>query len=80
MVMEMKESLTSLREDFKKIFEEATLLAEDIGITITKPRTVGIQRYRRNAGTESSDCTEAYFRQNYFNPAIDSVVQNIEDR
>jgi hypothetical protein len=53
-------------------------VATSVGITIDKPRTTGIQRYRANATT--TETPSDYYRINVYYSFIDHVIQELEVR
>lgn len=55
------------------VWKRIEALANDMDITIVKPRTAVTQRHRANAGLEKTP--KDYFRVNIFYPFIDHVVK-----
>jgi len=72
-------SLQNLRsnEVFTKVFADSSNLAQFLGISITKPRTASRSVYRPTAG-DNSDCTETYYRINFFLPTLDNIMTDIQ--
>ena len=66
---------------FSKLFTEATLLADVLGIVLSKPRTASRSVYRGAAGADGAGCTtEEYYRVNYYYATLDAVIMDIELR
>jgi hypothetical protein len=74
-------SLKDLRSEteFRKIFEEASLLAKNNGIMVSRPRVSKRSVYRPASGA-ADDSAETYYRLNVFYPAIDAVTVDIQLR
>ncbi len=66
---------------FSKLFAEAALLADLLGIVLSKPRTASRSVYRAAAGADGAGCTtEEYYRVNYYFATLDAVITDIELR
>ena len=63
---------------FSTLFQEATKVAETLGVVLQKPRLVGISLYRSSTAMEQS--AEVYFRINAYNPMFDEVLRDFSDR
>ena len=57
--------------------ERASTIANGNDIPVTKPRSVGRQRYRANAPAETA---EDYFRINMFLPFLDHTIKHLNER
>lgn len=77
-MLAMLESLRS-SESFGRIFEEAQKVAELLGITLTKPRTVRRSVYRATTSSEDTSLDE-YYRINAFYPTLDDILQDLRLR
>ncbi|KAG5868149.1 hypothetical protein JTB14_023860 [Gonioctena quinquepunctata] len=50
---------------------------DELGVTLSKPRTTGIMRHRPNPSCES---LEQYYRQIIYVPLLDSIITDLESR
>ena len=82
-VSDLLNALRDIRTEaaFSKLFEEAALLADLLGIVLSKPRTASRSVYRAAAGADGAVCaTEEYYRVNYYFATLDAVITDIELR
>ena len=66
-------------ECWKKLWARVLQIASAVGITIIKPRSVGLQRHRANAGAVDQSPSD-YYRINVYYPFIDHVIGELETR
>jgi hypothetical protein len=66
-------------ESFGKIFEAAENLANDMNVTVEKPRIAKRSVYRSGARTED-DSVSNYFRINMYIPLLDGLCSHLNDR
>lgn len=79
------DTLTELRNDsktFDLLMEAAQKMADELNITIQKPRTSSRSTCRGNAGTDNdlTITTTKYYRINAMLPAVDAVWNDMESR
>ncbi|XP_053405171.1 52 kDa repressor of the inhibitor of the protein kinase-like [Mercenaria mercenaria] len=65
-------------DSFEKLYERSVKIATHMSITPGKPRIVGRQRHRANAGDNTS--VPDHFRINYFYPFLDHVILHLSSR
>ena len=80
-----KECIRDARQDscWDKVWNRIEQVATSIGITIDKPRSARIQRYRANAATtleNESQTPSDYYRINLYYTFIDHVIQELKVR
>lgn len=63
---------------FRQLFEEAKEVAEQLDVTINRPRIVARQSNRPN--NQLAQSTEEYFRRAIYIPLLDSVINDLQDR
>jgi hypothetical protein len=66
-------------EHFIAVFQSATETAQNLDVTVKKPRQVGRSIYRYNAG-DISQSVESYYKLNMFFPLVDSICTHLKDR
>ena len=70
-----------MREDIAHVhsqwFKEAEIIAQNIGIEVTKPRVVGRQRHRDNV---DADSVEDYYRITTSVPLLDHISSEMTER
>ena len=74
-------TLTELRnseDSFERLFGEVRAMAEELGVTVLKPRTAARSIYRANAGDGLDEA--GFYRVNVLLPAVDALVQDMETR
>lgn len=64
---------------FATLFEEACVIAEELGVSITRPRIVGKQTQRENHPVIVND-NSSYFRQSMYIPALDHILGDLKTR
>ena len=68
-------------EFFNNIFYEINGIAEELNIELKKPRIVSRQVHRENhSNADNSVDIESYYRQSVYNPTLDNIIRDIEDR
>ena len=77
-----KEAIANARNEttWNKVWGRIESIAEAVDITITKPRTVSIQRHRSNAGHDQRQSPKDYFMVNVYYQFIDHIVQELDTR
>ena len=81
MVSDLLDSLKEMRNEdaFSTLFQEATALAEMLGIDLSKPRTAKRSVFRP-AATSCGDDVPGYYRINFYYPAIDTIANDVAHR
>ena len=83
LVCDLLDALKDIRMEaaFSRLFTEATLLADLLGIVLAKPRMASRSIYRAAAGVDGAGCTtEEYYRVNYYFATLYAVITDIELR
>ena len=77
-----KEAIANARNEttWNKVWGRIESIAEAVDITITKPRTVSIQRHRSSAGHDQRQSPKDYFMVNVYYQFIDHIVQELDTR
>ena len=55
-------------------------MADELNVTVSKPRTTARSKFRTNAGEDGDDSVTNYYRINVMLPAVDAVLQDMELR
>jgi len=63
--------------NYDTIFEKAKILAEKVGICVSKPRTIGRQRHRDNAPAETP---LVYYKRNVAVPFLDHIIVDLNEQ
>lgn len=73
--------LQSIRNEdiFKRIFDKASKIAEQVGVSPTIPRVVGTQIYRANYEIHNNESI-SYYRQSIFYPYLDDMIMSLNER
>ena len=81
-IQRAKECIQNARTDdvWNKVWARIGKIAETIGVEIKKPRIVGIQLYRANAGNSEDQTPLNYFKINVYFKFIDHVVEELRTR
>ena len=83
LVCDLLDTLKDIRTEaaFSKLFTEATLLADLLGIVLAKPRMASRSVYRAAASVDGAGCTTGeYYRVSYYFATLDAVITDIELR
>ena len=74
-MIQILSTVRSSATDYNKIYNRAVSIASKIDVLPQKPRTVGRQRHRANAGDDTT--VFEHYRLNHFLPFVDHVVQHL---
>ncbi|XP_066274145.1 52 kDa repressor of the inhibitor of the protein kinase-like [Branchiostoma lanceolatum] len=74
---EMREIRGKAEEEFARVFQAATEMAQGVGNTMDIPRRCGRQTQRSNV---EADSPEVYFRRSVFVPFVDGMVEQLATR
>ena len=74
-LIQILSTVRSSATDYNKIYNRAVSIASKIDVLPQKPRTVGRQRHRANAGDDTT--VFEHYRLNHFLPFVDHVVQHL---
>ena len=73
--------LTRAKQDaFGKVFDRACNIAKAVEVNVEKPRIVGRQKHRANAGDHSNATVFDHFRINHWLPFLDHTISHMETR
>ena len=65
---------------FAELFQLAEELCQKLDVNLTAPRVVGKSQYRSNAGANSSQTAEEFYRVNVFIPLLETISNDILSR
>ena len=73
-------TLNSMRsaETFKKLYDEALIIAEQLGVTLCKPRIAARSVYQMAGG--GNEDAESYYRINFWFATLDGIITDIQLR
>jgi hypothetical protein len=77
-ISEMQKLRNNAEDEFKEIFKQATLLANEVSAFIVIPRLTAHQRHRSNPGNQNTP--EDYYRVTLFIPYVERFLSELKKR
>ena len=67
---------------FSELWKKAKVIADEIDVELTKPRTTTVSRFRSNAGVDTTDAdsAELHYRRNVYYPFIDHCIKEFSEQ